>query len=364
VIAHFLTHLSKNFFRSSSVGKGIAIQIILGFIALAIVTNLLAVGWVLEGLIVERLKQSNSIVFLNGLLIYYFIGEFVIRYFMQSLPSWDVPAYLHLPISRSKIVNFLLGRSMLHIINIFVLLLYTPFALSAIANVYGVPQAWIWLLSLWLISLVNHFIVVLLKKNPAYEIGGIFVFIVLCAGLAGSDYFGLLKLSIVSEKLFGSLSQGYTGLCILFLLLILLYVSAYRLFINRLYPEELSVQQNQTFRSAEWTFFQNFGLRGSWIKTEFKLIFRNKRSREIFLLNIAVYFQTLILYHITHPCAYGSLLFFGIIGSGFFAIMYGQFLFSWQGQHFDFTYPTHLYSPICGIQVFVFNIHYRVMVFV
>ena len=117
----FLSLIVKRFFRSPSFGKDITIQIILGFIAVAVVGYFLILGFALEKIIINTLKQTNAVVFLNGLLVYYFIGEFIIRYFIQSLPTLDVQPFLHLPIKRSKIVNFFLGVSLIQVINIFIL---------------------------------------------------------------------------------------------------------------------------------------------------------------------------------------------------------------------------------------------------
>ena len=338
MIITFLSHIYKNFFRSSSVGKDIAIQIMLGFIVVSLVGYSLAVGFALENIIVNTLKQKDAIAFLNGLLIYYFIGGFITRYFIQSLPALDVQPYLHLPIPRSKIVNFLLGKSLIHVLNIFVFLVFTPFALTAIAREYGIAQTCVWLLSLWFLSLINHFLVILAKRHLTQSVWVFLTFIIICTLFAGADYFGWLKLSVVSEKLFHAVLQGYTVAGVLSLLVILLYYSAYRTFINRLYPEELSVQENKTFHSTNWTFLQNFGLIGAWIRVELKLIFRNKRSRELFLLHVVFSLLAFAFYnYIKNQSAYGVFLFFGMICSGFFIMNYGQFLFSWQGAHFDFT---------------------------
>ena len=140
MIATFLSHTWKQFFRSSSAGKDIATRIVVGLFALMIVGYSLALGFVLEPIIVKGLKQSDPIAFLNGLFIYYFIGEFVMRYFLQSAPTLHAQPYLHLPIARSTIVNFLLGRSIIHVMNVIVFLLFTRFALTAVASTYGTSQ--------------------------------------------------------------------------------------------------------------------------------------------------------------------------------------------------------------------------------
>lgn len=338
MIITFLSHTIKRFSRSSSAGKELATQIMLGLLAVMFVGYALALGVVLEKIIVNGLKQSNPIVFLNGLLIYYFISEFVMRYFLQSLPVLDAQPYLHLPIARSRIVHFLLGRSLIHIANFFIFLLFTPFALGAISHTYGISQAWVWLLSLWLISLSNHFTVTLFKKKLDDNVWGLLLFVIVFGSLAASDYFGWFKLSDVSALVFGTLLQGYTSALILGVVLILLYLISFRFFLQGLYPEELSVQQGQSFRSVNWAFLQNFGLTGDWIGIELKLILRNKRTRTILFMNVLFLLYGLIFYNNPrYNNGSGFLLFIGIFITGIFTMNYGQFLFSWQAKHFDFT---------------------------
>lgn len=324
--------------RSSSVGKDTAVQITLGLIVLALVVYSLMFGFALEKIILNTLEQKDAITFLNGLLIYYLLGGFITRYFLQSLPAVDAQPYLHLPISRSKIANFLVGKSLIHIINISVFLLFTPFAFSAVAEMYGIAQAWVWLLSLWLLSLTNHFLVIFVKINVAQNAWRLFTLVAVSALIAYADYFGWLKLSLISAKIFSVALNGYTLVLILIPITILFYFVDYRTFVNKLYPEELSIQETQTFHSANWNILQKFGLLGAWAKIELKLIFRNKRSRELFLMHVVFLLLPLGFYSYTkNQEAYGAFLFFAVISSGFFTMNYGQFLFSWQGEHFDFT---------------------------
>jgi hypothetical protein len=166
-----------------------------------------------------------------------------------------------------------------------------------------------------------------------------------CSLFACADYFGWIKLSDASEIFFRTALQGYTMVAVLSLVIIFLYYWAYQIFKNRLYPEELTVQENKTFRSANWIFLQKFGLTGSWINLELKLIFRNKRSRELLFLHVVFLLGAFVTYtYIKNPNAYGTFLLCGMICSGFFVMNYGQFLFSWQGSHFDFmlVQPTSL----------------------
>jgi hypothetical protein len=310
----------------------------LGVLALIIAGYSLAFGFVLEKIIVSGLKQPNPVQFLNSLLLYFFIAGFVVRYFMQSLPVLDTQPYLHLPIARSRIVHFMLGRSLVHIANIFIFLIFTPFAFSAVAHAYGFLQAWVWLVSLWLVSLVNHFLVTLFKKKLDDNVWGLLIFLLIYGALAAADYFGWFKLSAVSEMAFNTTLRSYTGIGLLLMMVAALYGISHRFFLNGLYPEEISVQQGNNFRSANWAFLQNFGLTGEWISIELKLIFRSKRTRTILFMNVLFLFYGVIFFRNPQAGhAMGLIIFLGTFITGIFMINYGQFLFSWQASHFDFT---------------------------
>ncbi|MEJ7644993.1 MAG: DUF5687 family protein [Chryseolinea sp.] len=341
----FLSHLYKGFTRSSSVGKDTAVQIMLGFIVVVLVGYSLALGFALEKIILNTLKQRDAVTFLNGLLLYYLLGGFITRYFLQNLPTIDAQPYLHLPISRSKIANFLICKSLVHITNISTFLLFTPFALSAVAEKHGMSQAWAWLLCLWLLSLTNHFLVILVKKSVSQRTWLLLTLIAVCSIVAYADYFGWIKLSLVSENLFSIASDRYTLLWIVIPSLALFYYAVYKTFINNLYPEELGIQKNRTLHPTYGKFLQRFGLLGAWVDVELKLIFRNKRSRELFLMHAVFLLLPLGFFsYAKNQEAYGSFLFFSVISSGFFTMNYGQYLFSWQGAHFDFilTQPTSI----------------------
>lgn len=338
MILTLLSHIYKNFSRSSSFRKDVSVQVAVIFIALAFAGYSLALGFALEGIIGNTLRQDNAIVFLNGVLVYYFIGEFITRYFMQSLPSLEVQPYLHLPVSRAAIVNFLLTKSVFHILNVFVFLLFAPFAFSAVARTFGMEDAWVWLLSLWLVSMIIHFLVMLLKRTLQQSIWGMAIFCTVSALFACADYFGWLKLSEISESFFGSALQNYTVIFALSITNALLYYVIYAIFKKRLYSDELSTTENIRILSGQWSFLQKLGTVGSWIRIEVKLIFRNKRSRELFLLHCVFIILAFAMYtRVKTSGNYGVALFFGTICSGFFMMNYGQYLFSWQASHFDFT---------------------------
>lgn len=341
----FLSHIHKSFTRSASFGKDNIVQLTIGLLIFSFVVYAIALGASLESIIVNVLKQNNAITFLNSLLLYYFIGGFFTRYLIQNLPALDAQPYLHLPVARGKIVNFILTKSLFHISNISAFLLFTPFAMGAIANAYGNVKGWSWLLSLWAISLINHFLVILIKKNFSPSIAKTSIFITICLAIGVADYYGWIQLSLVSEWVFNSILNNHILTVLLLITVIFCYYICYRTFINKLYVEEVSVQQVQTLRVDSWEFLKNLGSNGRWISLELKLIFRHKRSRELFMMHIIFILMPVAAYlYMKNPTNYTAQIFFAVVCGGFFTMNYGQFLYSWQSEHFDFvlTKPTSL----------------------
>ncbi|KXK23765.1 MAG: hypothetical protein UZ12_BCD005002407 [Bacteroidetes bacterium OLB12] len=335
MIQALFVHSWKKFTRSVSFSKELATHLFLAFIALTLVGYSLALGFVLENIITKGLKQADSFQFLNGLVLYYFGFEFMMRYFMQNLPVLDVQPYLHLPMKRSRIVHYLLLKSEVHVLNILVPLLFAPFAFTTVAARFG-TGAWNWLLSLWMISIGMHYVILLFKKGWDDTLPGFLALIAFFGLLGASDYYGWFKLSEVSSWLFAYTVQGPILLLIITLFVLLLYFFSFRFFLHSMYPDERTLQKTTWGRTQDWSFLNSFGAVGDWINLEIKLILRNKRTRNVLFLSSFFLLYGLIFYtrdRYTEGMP-GFLLFIGTFITGIFMINYGQFLFSWQGGHF------------------------------
>lgn len=339
IISILLSHGWKKISRSISFDKEVTTAIFLGLISLMIVGYSLALGFALNGIITKSLQQADSISFLNGILIYYFCFEFLMRYFMQGLPVLDVQPYLHLPIRRSVMVHYLLAKSLVHIMNSFVLLLFTPFALTVITQKYGAFVGWSWLLTLWLLSIAMHYVVILFKKKLDDTTWGVLALVAIISLFSAADYYGWFKLSSISLAVFSWALVGYYLFLAIFTLTLILYWVNFQFFLSALYPEELSLKRDSTLPGhQDIAFLKNFGSIGEWINLEVKLILRNKRPRTILFLSALFLLYGLIFYtkEIYLEEQSWILFFVGIFTTGIFTINYGQFLFSWQGSHFDF----------------------------
>lgn len=307
--------------------------------ALMMVGYALGLGFGLNAIITKGLNKPDSFTFLNMLLLYYFVVEFVMRYMIQNVPVLDIQPYLHLPIKRSGIMHFLLIKSIVHVLNFLVLLLFIPFAFTVVAGKYGVGGGTSWLLSIWIFSLCLHYIVILFKKKLDDSIWGILAFVLLFSGLAAADYYQWFRLSDVSAVLFSAAASQSVVLLASLLALGALYFFNYQFFINGVYSDEHQLNKTVARKAQDFAFLKGLGSIGDLINLELKFIFRNKRPRTIFYMSgmfllYGLFFYTQESYTVGMP---SFLLFVGVFITGIFMMNYGQFLFSWQASHFDFT---------------------------
>jgi hypothetical protein len=340
MVTTFLDQSWKKFARSVSFSKDLATTLFLGFLALMISGYLLVFGFVLPHIITETFGQSDPVGFLHRFLLYYFLFEFILRYLLQNVPVLEIQPYLHLPIKRSSIIHFLLGKSVFHVLNCFILLILTPFAFTVVAQQFGQVTGISWIAGLWLISITIHYLVILYKVKLDDTFWGIVLLLGVFTALGVADFYGWFRLTEVSGQLFGvALTGPFFVLGSLFVTG-LIYVTNYRVFWQSIYTDEFVRDTSPGFaHGKDFGFLKSLGLTGDWINLELKLILRNKRPRTILFLSVFFLSYGLVFYpnpRYTTDMA-GFLLFVGIFVTGVFMINYGQYLFSWQANHFDFT---------------------------
>ena len=109
MIKHFLNLEWKQYFRSSYWQKNIALNILLVFFALYLMVIFVAGGVGLYFGLEEIYPDRDKLAIVSRYMFYWFLGDLLLRFFMQKLPVMSVKPLLTLPIKRSTIVNFVLS---------------------------------------------------------------------------------------------------------------------------------------------------------------------------------------------------------------------------------------------------------------
>ena len=191
--------------RSVAWNKNLITNILLGLAMLYVTGAFIFLGFILDRMILRFFPDCNPVVLLNGLLLYYFGFELLIRFLMQQTPSMSITPFLHLPVRRSFLIQSLLARSMVNPFNYISLLIFIPFAIRAVSILYSGVAACLWILMLFLLIVIVVGVCVYIKRqmavNPIVSLCCVLVFLALIA----SDIWGIFSLSDISATIFGAI---------------------------------------------------------------------------------------------------------------------------------------------------------------
>lgn len=336
MIATFLSHQWKSFWRSRNKAGSIAAQIVLGFFMLYFLVVAIGVGFLMSTIIEKISPGANPVVIFNGFILYYFLFDLAVRVQMQELPTLSIVPYLHLKIKRKTIVNFLNVKSLFSIFNLLPWFIFFPFILVKIGADKGAIVSLAYFLSILGLICFNNYLILYLKRKAINSIAVFGVALLVILGLAGLDYYQLISIRNFSNFIFQHVA-AYPALCLVFV------GAAYAVFkINsafltaNLYTEELSTKDDKKV-STDYAFLNRFGKVGELAALELKLILRHKRSRSSLIMGLLFLAYGFLFYkkELLASDQFGMMLFAAIFMTGISIVTYGQFMFAWQSAHFD-----------------------------
>jgi hypothetical protein len=333
----FIKHQWKQLRRSPFWQKSLAINITLGFFIGLILLELLGLGLLLRTILSEVFPGRDLIAIFNGTLLYYFAIDLVLRYLLQSLPVIAAQPYFHLPVRKSAVVNYMLVKSTLFLLNYLPLLIIIPWAVQSVAQEYSSVQALQWTFGIIFLIFTNNFIIVYVKRQIFSRpwIVAVFGFIVI--GFILLDYLGIYSISGISEAVFLSFITLPWAFLAPLLLLALVYLLNFSYLRARMYVEEISLKKHRRVDTlAGISYLKSLGRVGELIAFELKLYWRNKRPKSLLYL-----FPVFLLYGFffypqdTYMELGGMLVFVGIFMTGGIAMSIGNYFLGWESSFFD-----------------------------
>ncbi len=331
MISQFLKLEWKQFFRSSYWQKGIAIKIIMGFFALYMMAMFLFAGFGAFFLIKKTMPESDPLQVVNSVLIFAIIGDLIFRYMMQKLPVMNIKPMLILPIKKNKLIHYILGKSVFSAFNFFSLFFYIPFAGVLIGKGYDVNGVIGWLISMLLLIQIANFLNFIINKNN--------IALTILAVILGStivlQYFDLYDVSSLSQQVFDNLVANPIYTVIPFGVLVVLYIVNYKTLKAQLFLDEAVAVKVKEANTADLSWANKFGDMAPFIKNEIRLIWRNKRTKTVFLMSFAFVLYGLIFFtQKTYEDMPGLLIFASLFITGGFVLNYGQFIPAWESSYY------------------------------
>ena len=326
--------------RSLSFGRDIVSSLVVLVFVFFILFYLLGLA-VFLGLILKNVFEVQNVpFFLNQAAIFYLITEFLTRFVIQKKPLFDLNSFLHLPIKKTGIIHYLLGRSLISPFSLLVILLFVPVTITDLSPVYGPLYSTLWLSTLFFFSIAIHFLVLWLKEvNDGRFIGTVSLFFVTAVPFV-LLYFDIINIGEITAPFFALSSSGFIPLIISLIACISFYTLVYRRYLGNAYLDRVTKQGFAFLSGSGKDLFSRFGMAGTYADMELKLILRHKKSRGYLILSLFFLLYGLFMYQNASGETLlefaGLNLFVGIFIISMFFLNYAQFFLSWNSASFDF----------------------------
>ena len=331
-----ISHQWKQSTRSAYFEKGILIKIFIGIMLLYLVINMVVIG-LFMGKIIDGAFPDDEVTWaFSEILFYYFIADFILRFFVQPMPALGITPYLHLPVKRSGLFHFLLVKSGLSLFNFLPLLILIPFVLRSVLPGSENGFALYWIITVIILVFANNYLAFIAKK--AYVLKPIILFIILAA--AAILILGDIETKFLVSRGFASAITGIAGhfylLIIPLTILLIAYLASWYFLYKHRYIEMGTKKEKLLFSGDKSGFFDSFGIPGRQVMMEIKLILRNKRPRAFLSMSAMFLLYGLIIYPAQkHQAGEGMFLLVGLLITGIFMMQYGQLIMCWESRSFD-----------------------------
>jgi Family of unknown function (DUF5687) len=325
---HFIRLEWKSFLRSASFGTSLAIKILMGFFAAYFIVMFLLLGFAIFPILKENGFEPLQTV--NKFLIYYFVADLVMRFFLQKMPVMNIRPLLTLPIKRNTIVHFTLGKTALSFFNILHAFFFIPFSIVLIMKGFSIVNVLLWHLSIALLIFCNNYINVLINNKDSF----FYPIVTVVVGLGLAQYFNFFDVTNYTSVFFDGLFHKYYFILIPILVLLALYYFAFTYFKSNLNLDEGLAKKSEIAKTENFTWLNQFGVLGTFLKNDIKLLKRNKRSRTTLIMSCVFIFYGLLFFNNpTQAKVMG--IFAGIFVSGGFLFTFGQFVPSWDSSYYQ-----------------------------
>ena len=331
MISHFLKLEWKQFIRSASFGKSLGLKILMGFFALYFILSFLTIGIGGYFILKKIFPESDPLQIVNSYLLFAILGDLIFRYFMQKLPIMNIKPMLTLQIKKSTLVHYVLGKSSFSFFNILGLFFYIPFALVLIKEGYNVAGVLGWLLTMILIIQSANFLNFIINKNNiAFAILSLILI-----SLIGLQKFDIVDVVGFGGPIFDAIYANPIYSLFGVVVLISLYQLNYKQLNSQVYLDAAVSVKVEEANTSDLTWANKLGDVAPFIKNDIRLIWRNKRTKTVFLMSFLFLFYGLFFFTQKTSLEMPAMLMFGaLFVTGGFTLNYGQFVPAWDSAHY------------------------------
>ncbi|WP_298550568.1 DUF5687 family protein [uncultured Algibacter sp.] len=343
MIKRFLSLEWKAFFRSASFGKSLGIKIFMGFLSLYFIAMFLAMGVGLYPVLKKTFPEKDPLILVNSMLFFWIIGDLVFRFFFQKLPVMSVKPLLTLPVKRSKVVNYVLGKSAVSFFNYVSLFAIIPFGITLITKDYPVTNVLIWMLALIIVVLIINFLNFIIESFSAEKELSFLPIVVVAGGLYALNHFDVISFNDIIGSAFNAIYDSPILIVVPLLILIVCYIINFKLLKQKLFLDSgLKTKIKEVNASnLEWT--KNFGDIAPFMQLDLKLIWRNKRTKSsVWMIAMGLLYGLFIYTNPQFKTMTPFYVFVGVFSTGIFLMNFGQFIPAWDSSYYKLLMSQNL----------------------
>ncbi len=335
----------KGITRKSGMAQRVLMGIGKGYFGLCYLALMVAMSFALF-----ELPESENLQPLPGFFkyaVYLWMGDLVIRYFFQKMPTTLVKPLLIQNVRKKTIVTYCLTKSALSFFNFVNLLMGGAVLFQVITLKTPIVTAVLFALSFTLLFLANTFLVQLLNHVNKIALP----FLVAFAGVLALDFFKYVEVTAYTKYFFEALYNYPLLVVVVAVYLIILLVACYRFYFKNLSLDSAVVVKKETYKYYDLNFLNRFGKLAPFLKLDIKLLTRNKRTRTVLMMSGLFLLYGLIFFTMD---MYKDNTFFTIIAAimitGGFMMLFGQYVPSWDSSYYplmmtqNIPYRTYLES--------------------
>lgn len=308
------------------------------------------IGMVAMSFALFELPESENLEPLAGFFkyaIYLWLGDLMVRYFFQKMPTTLVKPLLIQNVRKKTIVSYCLTKSALSFFNFVNILMGIAVLIQLSQLSTLVSHAVLFALSFTLLLLANTFLVQLLNHVTKFALPFLIVF----AGILALDFFKYIEATAYTKYFFEVLYNYPFLFVVIVAYFTVLLMASYRFYFKNLSLDSAVVVKKETYKYYDLDFLNRFGKLAPFLKLDIKLLTRNKRTRTVLYMSVVFLLYGLLFFTLD---MYKDSTFFTIIAAimitGGFMMLFGQYVPSWDSSYYplmmtqNIPYRTYLES--------------------
>lgn len=308
------------------------------------------IGMVAMSFALFELPESENLEPLAGFFkyaIYLWLGDLMVRYFFQKMPTTLVKPLLIQNVRKKNIVSYCLTKSALSFFNFVNILMGIAVLIQLSPLSTSVSYAVLFALSFTLLLLANTFLVQLLNHVTKFALPFLIVF----AGILVLDFFKYIEATAYTKYFFEVLYNYPFLFVVIAVYFTVLLIASYRFYFKNLSLDSAVVVKKETYKYYDLDFLNRFGKLAPFLKLDIKLLTRNKRTRTVLYMSVVFLLYGLLFFTLD---MYKDSTFFTIIAAimitGGFMMLFGQYVPSWDSSYYplmmtqNIPYRTYLES--------------------